>query len=174
LRVALLQSSSIPGDVSANALAAARAIGWAAEQGARLVVFPELFLTGYDLELLERTPAAWLADEGDERLEPARRACAAAGATAVLGAAFRDPKGDRFIAAPVLGADGGSCLSFKEHIHGSETSLFRAGAAAAPFEVGDWRVAVGICFDAAHPGHAERVNERRNRAARRRQVAPAS
>ncbi|MFI5302576.1 MAG: carbon-nitrogen hydrolase family protein, partial [Polyangiales bacterium] len=27
--------------------------------------------------------------------------------------------------------------------------------AAAPFEVRGWRVAVGICFDVAHPRHAE-------------------
>jgi predicted amidohydrolase len=157
LRVALVQSSSVPGDVSANALAAARTIATAAAQGAGLVVFPELFLTGYDLDLLAKTPNAWLEAADDARLDPVRRACRAGGATAVLGAPFRGRAGEHLIAAPIVGPDGGTRLSFKEHIHGSEAEVFRAGEAEAPFEVNGWRVAVGICFDAAHPRHAERA-----------------
>jgi 5-aminopentanamidase len=157
LRVALVQSSSVPGDVSANGLAAARAISTAAARGAELVVFPELSLTGYDLDLLASTPNAWLEDANDGRLDSVRRACSGTGTTAVLGAPFRGRTGAHLIAAPIFGPDGGTRLSFKEHIHGSEAAVFRAGEAAAPFEVSGWRVAVGICFDAAHPRHAERA-----------------
>ncbi|MEJ7734394.1 MAG: carbon-nitrogen hydrolase family protein [Polyangiaceae bacterium] len=155
LRVALVQCSSVPGDVAANAIAAARTISMAAAQGAKLVVFPELSLTGYDLDLLASTPNTWLEDANDGRFEPVRRACVASGTTAVLGAPFRGRAGDQLIAAPIVGPDGGTHLSFKEHIHGSEAAVFRPGEAAAPFEVSGWRVAVAICFDAAHPRHAE-------------------
>lgn len=154
LRAALAQATPIPGDVDANARAAAVTIALAAERGARLVVFPELFLTGYELAHLEATPSAWL-EEADARLEPVRAACRKSGATVVLGAAHRTRAGERVIAAPIVGPGGDVAFSIKEHLHGSEASMFRAGAPCAPFEVLGWRVAVGICFDVAHPRHAE-------------------
>jgi predicted amidohydrolase len=156
LRVALVQAAPIPGDVVANAAAAAKTI--LAERDARLVVFPELFLSSYDLALLAANADAWIAPR-DPRLEPVRRACAETGATAVLGGALRAGD-DRFIVAPVIGPGGDVGISYKEHIHGSERGHFRAGDACAPFEVDGWRVAIGICFDAAHPAHAERAAAR--------------
>jgi predicted amidohydrolase len=49
LRVAAAQAVSVAGDVRANVAAAARLTSQAADQGARLVLLPEAFLTGYDL-----------------------------------------------------------------------------------------------------------------------------
>jgi len=154
LRLALAQASPTPGDVDANARGAASTVAAAAARGTHLVVFPELFLTGYELRHLETTPSAWI-EEGDARLDPVRRACAAAGVTAVLGAAHRTRGGDHVIAAPIIGPDGDVGLSLKQHVHSSEAALFRAGAPILPFEVHGWRVAVGICFDASRPSHAE-------------------
>ncbi len=156
LCIALAQSAAIPGDIDANARAAAATIEEAGGRGAALVAFPELFLTGYEPALLAATPAAWL--EGrDGRLDPVRRACAKTGVTAILGAPLRTPDGTRKIAAPIIGPRGDVGVSLKEHIHGSEASLFTGGAPLAPFDVRGWRVAVGICFDGAHPRHAERA-----------------
>jgi predicted amidohydrolase len=159
LCVALMQTSSIPGDVAANARAAERAIASAAERGARLVVFPELFLTGYELAFITERKSSWIESENDPRLDPIRNACRASNVTAIVGAPFRDPEGHGYITAPIVGSDGSTRLWFKEHIHGSESALFRPGAQGTPFEVGDWRVAIGICFDTAHPRHAERARQ---------------
>lgn len=156
LRLALAQAAPIRGEVDANARAAAATVAHAADQGAHLVVFPEMFLTGYELEYLAATPSAWL-EENDARLDPVRLACAAHGVTAVLGAAHRTPAGDHVIGAPVVGPSGDLTISMKEHVHGSEQGLFVPGAGSPPFEVHGWRVAIGICFDAALPGHAERA-----------------
>jgi predicted amidohydrolase len=156
LRLALAQTSPTPGDVDANARAAAAILARAADRGAHLVVFPELFLTGYDLPLLATTPSAWL-DERDVRLDPVRRACAEHRVTAVLGAPVRTGAGERVIAAPIVGPGGDVGVSVKEHVHGSEAAFFRPGTPAPPFDVRGWRVAVAICFDVAHPRHAERA-----------------
>jgi predicted amidohydrolase len=156
LRLALAQTSSLPGDVEANARTAARLVAEAASRGAQLVVFPELFMTGYELRLLEARPGAWL-EAGDARLDPVRRACEAHGMTVVLGAALRTSTGERKIAAPVIGPRGDVALSLKEHVHSSEAAVFGAGSPCAPFEVQGWRVAIGICFDASKPSHAERA-----------------
>ncbi len=154
LRIALAQSAAAPGDVDLNARRAAATIADAAARGAHLVAFPELFLTGYEPALLAETPGAWL-EAGDARLEPIRRACASSGVTAILGAPLRTSAGTRAITAPVIGPRGDLGVSTKEHLHGSESALFAAGEALAPFSVNGWRIAVGICFDTAHPRHAE-------------------
>lgn len=160
LRIALAQFTSVAGDVDANARRAAAAIVDAASQGASLVAFPELFLTGYDLALLEETPHAWL-EEHDARLEPVRLACAASGVTAILGAPLQSSDGARTIVAPVVGPRGDLGISVKEHLHGSESSLFTAGSPLAPFEVQGWQVAIGICFDGANPRHPAGLRRRK-------------
>jgi len=52
LRVAAVQEESSPGDVPRNVAVTASWVGRAADAGAALVVLPELFLPGYDPDLL--------------------------------------------------------------------------------------------------------------------------
>ena len=67
LRVAAAQAASAPGDVAANVATAVALAGEAADRGARVVVLPELFLTGYD-------EAVWKPEHSldldDDRLAP--------------------------------------------------------------------------------------------------------
>jgi predicted amidohydrolase len=157
LRVALAQSAPVPGDVGANVHAAAGILLAAAAQGAHLVVFPELFLTGYELPHLLATPDAWLR-ERDARLDPIRRTCAEVGVTAVVGAPVRTASGAGTIAASVVGPRGDVGVSYKEHLHGSEETVFRPGLPLPPFDANGWRVSIGICFDVSHPSHAEHAS----------------
>ena len=159
LRLALAQASPTPGAVAANVGAVAATVLAAAERGAHVVVFPELFLTGYELPYLVATPGAWVTEK-DARLDPVRRACADAGVTAVVGAPFRSSSSSAAegrIAELVIGPGGDRGISFKEHLHGSEAATFRSGPPLPPFDVAGWRVAIGICFDVSRPGHAERA-----------------
>src|SRR6202012_5795918 len=80
LIVAVAPPPGVAHDVAANARAHAAAIRRA---GARVVVFPELSLTGYELDAAPVDPA-------DPRLTPIIRACADTGATALLGAPITD------------------------------------------------------------------------------------
>ena len=154
LRVAVAQSLSVPGDVVANVRAATRTIAAARDGGADLVVFPELSLTGYELGALASSSEPWLTSD-DARLVPLRRACADARVTAVVGAPLFGAENRRRLAALVIDGTGELGVSSKEHLHGAEGTLFEADKPRAPFDVGGWRVAVAICFDAAHPRHAE-------------------
>jgi predicted amidohydrolase len=153
LRVALAQMKAVPADVAANVALTVELIGQARADGAALVVFPELSLTGYELDYLAGDPAGWFTAD-DPRLGPIRAACAA-GITAVVSAAVRDGGGAPRLAGLVIAPDGSVTVSSKQHMHGIEPTLFRPGTPAAPFTVQGWKVAVGICFDAAHPRHAE-------------------
>jgi predicted amidohydrolase len=153
MRIALAQTEPVAMNVEANLRAAERTLAMAADRGAELTVFPELSLTGYELDGIARTPAAWLA-AGDPRLDGVRKLCAATRTAAVLGGPWRDGGGAPRLAAIVIGTDGGVHASGKQYLHGREVELFVADRPAPPFVVGGWRVAVAVCFDVAHPAHA--------------------
>src|SRR5256885_16830728 len=78
---AVAQPECVPYDVAANALAHAEIVGRA---GARVVLFPELSLPGYELD------APPLAAD-DPRLAPLVEACADTGAVALAGAPVAGP-----------------------------------------------------------------------------------
>lgn len=159
MRLALAQCSPSPVDLEANLLTAARLLAEAAEHGAQLVVFPELWLTGYELAAIAGDPSLALGPD-DPRLDPLRQLCQRAQLTAVLGSPWRDRSGSDdsderpLLAAPILHPDGSVHVSAKLHLHGKERDVFRPGAAASPFPLHGWRVAVAICYDVAIPSHA--------------------
>jgi predicted amidohydrolase len=159
LRLAVAQVEAVPCDVSANLAQAVEITRRAAAEGASVVAFPELSLTGYELAFLAEGAAGWFTPD-DARLEPLRRACDDTGVTAVVGAAVREPNRTPRLAAFIVLPDGGLRCSWKQHVHGTERALFRDGEAGAPFTVGGWSVALGICFDAAHPTHAAQAAAR--------------
>src|SRR6201992_1937024 len=78
LMVAVAQPPRVSHEVAANARAHAAAIRSPDAAGARVVVFPELSLTGYEL-------AAAPVDPGDDRLQPIIGACADTGRPAPVG-----------------------------------------------------------------------------------------
>ncbi|MDG4801263.1 phosphotransferase [Micromonospora sp. WMMD980] len=81
LRIAVAQPLTRTDDVAGNAERHAAAVRAAR---ARVVVFPELSLTGYEL-------AAAPLDPSDDRLAPLRAACAATGTLALAGAPVAGP-----------------------------------------------------------------------------------
>src|ERR1700682_6152166 len=76
LTIAVAQPSCVSYDVEANAMAHAAS---AHSAGTRVVVFPEMSLTGYELD----APTVAV---GDARLEPIIEACAARDSVALGGA----------------------------------------------------------------------------------------
>ncbi|WP_166375934.1 carbon-nitrogen hydrolase family protein [Aeromicrobium phragmitis] len=152
MRVALVQSASLRGDVVANVAHHVEWIERAAGVGAQLVAFPELSLTGYELDLVAVAPSLTVTED-DPRLEPIRRACAAAGITAVVGApALLD--GRRRLAAVVI--DGESTRSYaKRRLFGREADVFTPGTEPLVLTFGDVRVALGVCADLGAAGQVD-------------------
>ncbi|HEV2753385.1 MAG TPA: nitrilase-related carbon-nitrogen hydrolase [Solirubrobacteraceae bacterium] len=62
LRITLAQAASRLGDVDANLARARELIERAGAEGSHLVVFPELFLTGYSLGQVTEDPSRWAVD----------------------------------------------------------------------------------------------------------------
>ncbi|MGP3954428.1 carbon-nitrogen hydrolase family protein [Nonomuraea sp. 3N208] len=152
LIVTVAQISPEPGDVRANARSAAALMIGAADAGAKLLVFPEMSLVGYDLELFT-DPSAWVTED-DPRLDVVRQASAECGVTAVVGAAYRGPDNTAWIASLAIRPDGEIQVYGKQNLHGVERDLFQPGDKIQILDIDGWRVALAICYDAAVPEHA--------------------
>jgi predicted amidohydrolase len=147
LVIAAAQPSCAAGDVAANAAAHASAI---AAAGARVVVFPELSLTGYELGAPAVAP-------GDPALGPVVEACAAAGAVALVGAPVADDRGREFIATLRVDGTGAAVAYRKMWLGDAEAVRFTAGDGPVAIEIDGRRIGLGICKDTGVAEHAERT-----------------
>ncbi|GAB3141935.1 carbon-nitrogen hydrolase family protein [Micromonospora sonneratiae] len=142
LVIAVAQPRIVAYDVVANAAEHADTVRAA---HARVVVFPELSLTGYELD----APAI-VAD--DPRLTPIVGACADTGTTALVGAPVRDGTGREHIATLAVDGAGARVVYRKVYVHESE-ERFSAGAGPVVLEVDGWRLGLAICRDTRFPEH---------------------
>lgn len=151
LRIAAAQACPAAGDVVANVRTAA---GFVRAAGARVVVLPEKFLSGYEPDLIGSDPGRYAVHARDSRLDPIAEACRDTGTVAVVGAATRSG-GELFISSLVFGADGTVLTRYdKQFLFGSERKLFSPGAAGCTLEVDGWHLGLGICYDSGFPEHA--------------------
>jgi len=145
LRIAAAQPATVACDVRANALTHAEAVERA---GARVVVFPELSLTGYEFD----GPAV---DPHDPRLVPLIEACRAAGATALVGAPVAGAAaGLRTIGILAVDGDGARVAYRKMWLGSAESGCFAPGTQPAVLEVDGWRIGLAVCRDTIIPEHA--------------------
>ncbi|MFB9908523.1 carbon-nitrogen hydrolase family protein [Allokutzneria oryzae] len=140
LVIAVAQPQCVSFDVDANAMTHAETVRAA---DARVVVFPELSLTGYELD-------ASVISVEDPRLTPIVAACAETGSVALAGA----PVQGEHIAMLAIDADGVSVAYNKMWLVEEEAKRFVPGDAPAVFEVDGWRLGLAICKDTGVLQHA--------------------
>ncbi|MGW2252420.1 carbon-nitrogen hydrolase family protein [Kitasatospora sp. NPDC001660] len=154
LRIATVQAQAVAGDIPANAATAAELIREAAASGARLVLFAEKFLAGYEPDLISSDPLKCAVQPGDPRLAPIAEACRETGTAAVVGAAAQDGS-DLRVSALVFGPDGAVVTRYdKQHLFKSERGYYRPGTVGCSLELDGWRLGLGICYDSGFPEHA--------------------
>src|ERR687895_1188101 len=150
LRVALAQINPTVGDIRGNARRIADNIGAARDQGAALVVFPELTVSGYPPEdLLLKTS---FLDQVGEALE--ELAAQTRGVVALVG--FPERADDVYNAVAVL-ADGEVAAVYRKMYlpnYGvfDEQRYFQSGSEAGIFELNGTPIGVSICEDIWEPG----------------------
>lgn len=148
MKIAAAQLTCVPADLSANTERSAALAAEARAQGAELVVFPELTLTGYELDALAADPGLWLADAEDPRLDPLR----SAGIAVAVNAALRTAGPLPALATLVYGADGRHVTTYaKQHLYGHEQGVFAAGGRPGRFTLGGIRFSLGVCYDNHFP-----------------------
>jgi predicted amidohydrolase len=144
LIIAVAQPPCQPCDVAANAATHAALVRSA---GARVVVFPELSLTGYEFD----APA--IAVE-DRRLVPLLEACVETGTVALAGAPVGGEEGTVHIAMLAIDATGVRVAYRKMWLGGTEPDRFAPGLEPAVLEVDGWQLGLAICKDTGVAQHA--------------------
>ncbi|WP_282793520.1 carbon-nitrogen hydrolase family protein [Streptomyces sp. CC224B] len=150
LRTALLQSSGRPGSVAANLKALDEAAARAAAAGARLLVTPEMFLTGYAIG----ADVPRLAEPADgEAADTVAEIAARHGLAVAYAYPERDGE-DVFNAVQLIGADGTRLANYrKTHLFGCfERDHFTPGEqAVVQAELDGLTVGLMICYDVEFP-----------------------
>jgi predicted amidohydrolase len=144
LAVAAAQPPCVSYDVAANAAQHAATVRSA---GARVVGFPELSLTGYELD----APPIAL---DDPRLAPIVEACAETGSVALVGAPVNGDAPRPHIAMLAIEGAGARVAYHKMWLGGAESDRFAAGGKPAVLEVDGWRLGLAICKDTGVAQHA--------------------
>ncbi len=148
--VAALQLSAEVGEVEANLQRLESAVG-ALPDECELVVAPELFTTGYDLDLLGTAAASELAEPADgptvKRLSELAKN---RDVTLVVGFLEGDG-GCVFDSVVVTGADHAPVVYRKTHLYPPEQPVFGAGDELVVADMGSARLGMMICFEHAFP-----------------------
>jgi predicted amidohydrolase len=156
MRIAALQMHAIAGDGDGNIQCIAAAAADAAAGGAKLLIVPELAVTGYGAG---ETAFAGLASPatGDvaERLGTIARE---SGLAIVAGFAEQDGR-DTFNSALFTDGIGTNAVYRKSHLYGDyERNAFRPGVPASVMvELGGIRLGMLICYDVEFPENVRRL-----------------
>jgi len=147
MRIGFVQTSPVLGDVEQNLRRAEELID---TLDAGLIVLPELFTTGYDLE--NRASVEALAEPADGPTSRRLTALARRRSTH-LAYGFAERAGSAvYNAALLVGPDGPLGGYRKAHLFMREKELFDPGEHAPPvLRIGDVAVGLMICFDWAFP-----------------------
>jgi predicted amidohydrolase len=166
--IAVAQTCPVRGDVDANLEEHLRLAGCAASEGAQLVLFPELSLTGYEIGLAERLAFS----EEDPRITPlvdlaaSRGIIVIAGAPVIVGARLH-------IGAVIVGPDRTVGLYTKQRMGAfseaarcdgivppAEATVFHPGDCNPLVRFAGQAAAVAICADVGQPSHPRHAAER--------------
>ena len=151
LTVAAAQAEAVAGDLAANDRTAAGLVREAADQGARVVVLPEAYLTGYDLDVFAGTLPSLV----DLPLDALRDAARDTGTVVVASSALA-AEGVATLSSVVVHPDGAVDVPYdKQHLDGDEARYFTPGDHGASIRVDGLELGLSICYDGCFPEHAQ-------------------
>ena len=157
LTISLAQLPVVKGDLSANLAIHLNAIAQAASQGADLVVFPELSLSGYELEMAEQLAVAEQADN----FAALSAAAVQHKVMLIAGCPLRGKAGAKpMIGAVICFADGKVEFYAKQYLHPGEQQYCSPGHQDYLFSLKGQRIALAICADFAAPEHSLKARQK--------------
>jgi len=150
MKLALAQISSKSADVAFNIQTHIKTILKASKEGVDYLVFPELSLTGYELDRgleLAFSP-------NDKRLEQLIDTCVKNNITVCIGAPLYIDE-TVHLGSIIIKGSGEIETYSKIHLHGNEKKYFTAGINHHCLSIGDTTIANAICADTSHSIHAK-------------------
>jgi predicted amidohydrolase len=150
MKIAVAQTKPIKADIAANTISHSKLIDIAVMNGAQMIVFPELSLSGYEPELakeLAMTPT-------DRRLQVFQKLSDAHQVSIGLGLPTPTAKG---ISISMLlfqpGKETG--IYSKKYLHTDEDAFFVSADSTPTVILNDKKIALAICYELLLPAHAQ-------------------
>lgn len=144
--IALVQMQSKVGDVAANLSAMKRIMRAAAEEGARIVCFPEASLTGYSATRADEIALYPTCPEVCELFDLADML----GVAVCFGMFERAANGEVFIAQPLHASDA-TLWHRKTHLGEKEQKKISSGQTIGTIDIFGVRVGVQVCWETHFP-----------------------
>lgn len=149
---ALVQCPAVKGRIDLNLQSHLKYVALAVENGADIVVFPELSLTGYEPELASDLALDTSADTDPVMLlsETARQQ----GVIVISGSPLQSEETRPYIGALISYPSGITELYRKQDLHPGESDYFISGDESYVISYKSQRIALAICADFCNPDHA--------------------
>lgn len=150
MKYAIDQIDRKPADLEANLQTHIECCKAAAEQQAKLIIFPELSLTGYNLADAQKQAFTL----SDKRLNPLQAIADAHGMAIIAGAPVLH-KDKLFLASLIIRPRASIDFYAKQHLHGEEQDYFETSTDYNPLiNIGDEKYALAICADINYAAHS--------------------
>jgi predicted amidohydrolase len=153
-KIAAAQSISVRGNVQENIERHRRLIVLAAENSVQCIIFPELSLTGYELDLAD-TLAFTI---NDKRIDSLRDVSEKYKMLIIAGAPYRTKTG-LSIGAFIFFPDRSVSVYSKRYFHPGEEKYFIPGKTNHTYALEQEKLSVAICADISNPVHADDASQ---------------
>ena len=156
MRIAVAQTRPVKGVIEANIVHHKRLIALAVEEGAQVLVFPELSITGYEPELAKElaTPP----DDPDGRFDDFQLISNGSKITLGIGAPVQGENGI-LIGMMLFEPNKPRQVYNKRYLHADELPYFMAGEEQLFLNEGQDKIALSICYELSVPEHAAYAHE---------------
>lgn len=154
--LAVAQTKPTRGDIDANLLDHYRLIELAAQNGAQLIAFSELSITGY-----ERENAQQLAfKKDDSRLDHLKKLAVENNIIIIAGAPIQI-ESELFIGEFIISPDNSVSIYTKQFLHEGEDEFFQSSFNYNPMvTIENQKISFAICADIDNPLHPENASKR--------------
>ncbi len=150
ITIAIAQTPSIRADINANIKIHSKYIKKAAQEGANIILFPELSLTGYEPKLAQ--DCCILPD--DPQLTTLQQLAVQNNIIILAGAPVPDSKGELNIANLCFFPVGNIDTHTKRYLHPGEEEYFVPGNHQIMISTNNHKIAQAICADFTNPQHS--------------------
>lgn len=150
MKICIAQTKPIQGDVSANIEAHIRFIELALTSNSEAIFFPELSLTGYELELAKKLAT----NQNDNRLDIFQQISNNNNIIIGLGLPTETESQIR-ISMIIFEPNKPRQTYSKQQLHSDEFPYFKNGVGQVIIRINDKNIAPAICYESLQPTHSE-------------------
>jgi predicted amidohydrolase len=154
MKICVAQTKPVTGDMAANIECHKTFVALTAANGADVIIFPELSLTGYEPSLAKELAT----DATDNRFDPFQQLSDTKQITIGIGVPIKSAGGIH-ISMVLFQPNKPRQVNSKKYLHADEEPFFVSGENISGLVINDKPIALAICYEIAVPQHAEDASQ---------------